>query len=52
MMCFALSEPVDSTVRILSSFFSESVNVAIFAEFHFACSVPLPNLAYASMFND
>ena len=31
---------------------SVSVNVAIFAEFHRACSVPLPNLAYASNFID
>ena len=47
IMCFGLSAPVDSTVKTLSSSFSVSVNVATFAEFHLACSVPLPNLAYA-----
>ena len=52
MMCFGFNAPVDSTVKILSSSLSDSVNVATFEEFHFACSVPLPNLACASIFND
>ena len=52
MMCFGLSAPVDSTVKSFSSSFSVSVNVTTFAEFHRACSVPLPNLAYASNFID
>ena len=51
-MCFGFSAPVDSTVKILSSSLSDSVSVTIFAEFHFACSVPLPNLACASNFID
>ena len=45
---FGSSAPVVSTVRICSSSLLVSVNVAIFDEFHFACSVPLPNLACAS----
>ena len=52
MMCFGFNAPVDSTVKTFSSSFSVSVNVATFAEFHRACSVPLPNLACASNFID
>ena len=45
MICFGSNAPVVSTVKIFSLSLSESVNVATFAEFHFACSVPIPNLA-------
>ncbi len=45
------SAPVDSTVRTCSSSLSVAISVEIFDEFHFACSIPLPNLAYASIFN-
>ncbi len=38
-------EPVDSTVRILSSSLSVSTRVAMLDEFHFACSLPRPSLA-------
>ena len=52
MMCFGFNAPVDSTVKILSSSLSDSVSVTTFDEFHFACSVPLPNRACASNFID
>jgi len=42
--------PVVSTVKRCSSFLSLSVNIETLAEFHLACSVPLPSLAYASSF--
>jgi len=50
-ICCGSREPVVSTVKILSSSLSDSVKVEILAEFHFACSVPLPSLAYASICN-
>ena len=45
MICSGANAPVDSTVRIFSFSLSESTSVDMFAEFHFACSVPLHNLA-------
>jgi len=48
IICFGSREPVVSTVKIHSSSLSVSVSTDIFAEFHLACSVPLPSRAYAS----
>ena len=52
MIDFGFNAPVDSTVKILSLSLSDSISVATFDEFHFACSTPFPNLACASNFND
>ena len=48
IICLGSREPVVSTVKIYSSSTSVCVTTDIFAEFHLACSVPLPSLAYAS----
>ena len=48
IICPGSREPVLSTVKIYPSFLSVLVSTDIFAEFHLACSVPLPSLAYAS----
>jgi len=47
-ICSGSREPVVSTVKIYSSSLSVFVSADIFAEFHLACSVPLPSRAYAS----
>ena len=48
IILFGSREPVVSTVKTYSSSLSVFVSVDIFAEFHLACSVPLPSRAYAS----